>query len=665
MNRSPYVTSTIDCVPIVLAADLSCRPERRARGGTLVLNIVETLAEAKTHHDAGRLADAQHLCRQVLQLDPNHAEACYLLGAACHDAGNLAEASASLHQAARLNPLNVDAHHRLAVVLTHQGKLDEAIASFEQACRLRPQSVEISQTLRLVMAIRENIRGEALSAQERFAEAADCHRRAVELKPDYGDAYYRLGAALVQQGQFDAAVACYRRLLELEPARADAWNNLGVALGRQDKLDEAATCYRQSLKLQPDNVDALNNLGVVLVKQSKSDEAVACHRRALELKPRFAETHYNLDVALADQNVPDEAAASYRRAIELKPDYAEACHNLACVHLSQNQLEQAAANCQRAIQLKPDFADAHHSYALALLALGRFAEGWSEYEWRFKQAGKQGTLLPKPRWGGAPLAGRTILLRSEQGHGDLLQFIRYAPLIKQRGATVVVECATAIAGLVATCAGVDRVVAASQPLPSFDVYEPLLRLPGIFGTSLETIPAQVPYLWPAPESCNRWKTELEREPGLKIGIAWQGNPAHRTDRHRSIPLAHFAAIANISGIRLYSLQSGAGREQMSDVSAGWPLIDLGDQLGDFHNTAAIVRNLDLVITCDSAPAHLAGALGVPAWVALAFAADWRWMLTRADSPWYPSMRLFRQSRPGDWQSVFQTIHNELAEFLRH
>ena len=451
------------------------------------------------------------LCRQVLQLDPNHAEACYLLGAACHDAGNLAEASGSLHQAARLNPLNVDAHHRLGVVLTHQGKLDEAIASFEQACRLRPQSVEISQTLHLVMAIRENIRGEALAAQQRFAEAAECHRRAVELKPDYGDTYYRLGmpscSRVNSTPPWPAIAGCSNWSL-----RADAWNNLGVALGRQDKLDEAATCYRQSLKLQPDNVNALNNLGVVLVKQSKSDEAVACHRRALELKPSIAETHYNLGVALAEQTLHDEAAASYRRAIELKPDYAEAYHNLACVHLSQNQLEQAAVACQRAIQLRPDFADAHHSYALALLALGRFAEGWSEYEWRFKQAGKQGTLLPKPRWGEAPLAGRTILLRSEQGHGDLLQFIRYAPLIKQRGATVVVECGTAIAGLVATCAGVDRVVAASQPLPSFDVYEPLLSLPGIFGTSLETIPAQVPYLWPAQKVATDGRPSLSASP---------------------------------------------------------------------------------------------------------------------------------------------------------
>ncbi len=315
------------------------------------------------------------------------------------------------------------------------------------------------------------------------------------------------------------------------------------------------------------------------------------------------------------------------------------------------------------LQLDPNLADAHLNLAQGLLRSGNFAEGWAEYEWRWQRKGMAEAVLDQPRWTGSPLAGRAILLRSEQGFGDLLQFVRYADLLHRQGGTVIVESPPVLASLMRSCPGVDRVVVHGEPLGEFDVHVPLLSVPGILGTSPETIPAKVPYLWPMQESIERWHEELAAESRLKIGIAWQGNPANLMDAFRSIPLAQFAAIARMRGVQLYSLQSGAGREQLAEVIDDWPIVDFGDGLGDFQTPAAVMRNLDLVISCDSAPAHLAGALGVPVWLAITVVPDWRWMLNRQDSPWYPTMRLFRQTRLGDWGGVFQDIQHALTSSL--
>jgi tetratricopeptide (TPR) repeat protein len=696
-----------------------------------MVSAAEELARAKAYHGAGQLSEALQLYQRIVQADAAHAEAHYLLGAACHGLGRASEAIASLARAVRLRPDYADAHNYLGAVLTEQGALDEALASFQRALLLRPGSSEISKNVQIVLAAKDNSLGNALAAEGKASEAAFCYRRAlerqpdlaeahynlgallekqgaleeavtsyrraIELKPDFAEAHYNLGGLREKQGSLAEAVACYRRAVELKPGFAEAHNNLALVLRAQNQLDDAAACFRRALELKPDFAEAHNNLALVLTEQNQFDLAAACCRRALELKPDFAQAHNNLGLVLHEQNRLEEAAACYRRALELKPDFAQAHNNLGLVLRDQNQLEEAAACFRRALELKPDFAQAHKNLALVLqeqnlleeatacyrralalkpdfaeahynqgltwLLMGRFAEGWSGYEWRWKRKGNEERILAEPRWTGSPLAGRTILLHSEQGLGDTLQFIRYAELVKRQGGTVLIEVHPALASLLARCPGVDRVIAGGEPLPKFDVHLPLLSLPRVFGTSLETVPAKVPYLLPDAASLEKWKRELGAETGFKIGIAWQGNPAHRADRFRSIPLARFAGLARMRGVHLYSLQMGAGREQLSALAGPLPITDLGDRLGDFDHTAAIVRNLDLVITCDSAPAHLAGALGVPVWVALAFAPDWRWMLDRGDSPWYPTMRLFRQNAPGDWEGVFERIQGALASLV--
>jgi hypothetical protein len=315
------------------------------------------------------------------------------------------------------------------------------------------------------------------------------------------------------------------------------------------------------------------------------------------------------------------------------------------------------------VDLAPDYAEAHVNRALTRLHVGDWQRGWQEFEWRWRTADALPRGLAQPWWRGEPLAGRTILLYAEQGLGDTIQFIRFAPIVKRRGGTVVVECQQPLVRLLEGCAGVDRLVGQGDALPAFDVQAPLLSLPGILKTSPETIPADVPYLSVRPAAVQAWRERLKEIDGFRIGIAWQGNPAVRGDRLRSIALGHFAALAEIPGVRLVSLQKGPGAEQLEAAGGRFRITELGSRLQDFADTAAVMNSLDLVITSDTGPAHLAGALGVPVWVALSLAPDWRWSSGRSDSPWYPTMRLFRQKEWGNWQAVFEEIKKSLCELV--
>jgi tetratricopeptide (TPR) repeat protein len=513
---------------------------------------------------------------------------------------------------------------------------------------------------KLAQAVNEFRRALILAKQQSFDEAIAGLRRAVALAPRFAEAHYNLGTLAAMQGAYEEAADCFRRAVDVDPGNAVAHYNLGLARQHQGRPAEAEPHYRHALRLSPRHAPAHNQLGMVLQEQRRFAEAEACYGRALECAPDYVDAEHNLSGLLLDQSRFDEAEERARRVLRVKPDFAAAQYNLG-VALAGELKDESIAVFRRVIELEPANVDAHLGLAGALLARGRFAEGWLEYEWRLKSPHAPADTTTQPRWGGEALGSRTILLRAEQGFGDAIQFVRYAELVKGRGGTVKVACTSPVRSLLATCAGVEAVVARDEPPGPFDVYAPLLSLPGVFQTSLDTIPAKVPYLFPDPATVAQWQAELGREAGLKIGIAWQGNPQQPRDAQRSFPLAHFARIARFLGVRLYSLQMGDGCEQAAGID--WPLVDWGDRLGDFHRTAALVQNLDLVITCDSAPAHLAGALGVPVWVALAHQPDWRWLLDRADSPWYPTMRLFRQPRTGDWDAVFAEIERALGEIL--
>jgi tetratricopeptide (TPR) repeat protein len=628
-----------------------------------VPTTAELLDQALAHHRAGRLRDAEPLYRAVLEADGTNFDACRGLGAILHACGHLPEAIACFERAVRLRPAHAEARLDLGVALAQADRLDESAANLEAASRLAPGAVEIAEALRHTRAMQQNRLAIDFVRRGKLDEAAACCRKAVELTPNQAAAHENLGNVLKGQGRLDDAAACYRRAVELDDTLADSHRNLGLFALQQERFEEAAARFRRLLELKPGLVEAHNQLGAALTEQKQFGPAEACFRRAIELQPGHAEAHNNLGTALARQRKMSEAAEWFSRALRLKSDYAEAHVNLATALKDQNKLSEAVTSFRRALELKPDDPIAKLAFGMTLLALGKLAEGWPYYESRWKTGELKGVTLPEPRWTGDDLADRTILLGREQGLGDTLQFVRYAEPVKRRGGKVIVECAPQLAKLLMTCPGVDRLVVAGEPLPPFDVFAPLLSLPRIFGTTLESIPASVPYLRPEPSLVETWRGDLAGEKGFKVGIAWQGRRANPADEVRSIPLLQFEPLARIAGVRLYSLQVGEGTEQLAEVAGDWPITDLGERLGDFHNTAAIMRNLDLVITCDSAAAHLAGAIGTRVWIALAFAPDWRWMLEREDSPWYPTARLFRQRRLGDWGDVFARMADELAQWI--
>jgi tetratricopeptide (TPR) repeat protein len=535
-----------------------------------------------------------------------------------HQAGRLQAAEQIYRQILQAEPDQPDALHLLGVIAHQGGKHAIAVAYIARAIELKENEAAFHNNL-----------GEAHRALYRIPEAIACFRRALELKPDFAQAQYNLGNAFSDQGKRDESLACYRRALDLKPDYAEAHNNLGNALKEQGKLDEAVTSYRQALDLKPDFAEGHNNLGVALKDLGNLNEAVTSFRRALELKSDFAEAHCNLGIAMHDQGKLSEAIACYGRAIESNPDYTDA-------HLNQSFLS---------------------------LLTGDFERGWAEYHWRWKAKPAEHRDFSQPLWDGQPLEGRTILLHAEQGAGDTMQFVRYAALVKQRGGVVTVECQTPLLSLLKSCAGIDRLAGRGEEFEPFDVQTPLdENLAWIFRTTLRDIPATIPYLFADPDLVERWRQELGSTSGFRVGIAWQGNPKNRIDHYRSIPLGCFEPLARCSGVQLLSVQKGVGMEQLKDVAERFPVKDLGSRLHDFMDTAAVLANLDLVITCDTAVAHLAGALGIPVWVALSFVPNWRWLLDRSDSPWYPTMRLFRQDRRGDWQGVFRAMAAALGEY---
>jgi Tfp pilus assembly protein PilF len=544
--------------------------------------------------------------------EPDELEALVALALGEHYAGRLAEAAAAYRKILALRPDIAEVHNNLGNVLWQQGDLVQALARFEQAILLRP---------------------------------------------DYIEALTNLGIIHAQQGNLDHAQARFEQVLSLKPDCAEAHNNLGKVLLSQGKLDEAAARYEQALAFRPEYAEAHANLGNILGAQGKLDEAAGRFERAIALRPDDADSHKNLGNVFLSQGKLDEAMASYERALALWPNLVEAHNNLGNVLMIQGNLGKAAAHYQKALDLRPDFADAQLGRAICYLTEGDFERGWPAYEGRLRIPG----FVPQPnipRWKGEPLAGRSLLLLAEQGMGDTLHFVRYARLLKERGARVVLACQPALGRLLASQPDVDELfIQGSGELPRCDFYLPLMSAPGAFGTTAATIPRDVPYLAADPALTERWRKQLSGIDGFKIGIVWQGTRDYRFDRWRSIPLAAFAPLARLSGVRLISLQKGFGSEQVAQVD--FPVLDLSGQLdevaGPFMDTAAVIRNLDLVVAPDTVIAHLAGALGVPVWIALQFSSDWRWLQGRDDSPWYPTMRLFRQTEFDRWADVFERI----------
>ncbi|PSB28770.1 tetratricopeptide repeat protein [Stenomitos frigidus] len=516
----------------------------------------------------------------------------------------------------------------------------------------------------------------------RLPEAERLYRDVLQQQPAQAEALYLLGLLAHQAGNLDAAIAHYQHALTSQPNYLEAHNNLGAALQQQGHLADAIVHYQTVLRLNPENPNANVNLGVALQKQGSLNTAIARYQKAIRLHPALPEAHSNLGHALKEQGDFEAAIAQYRVALELAPEDPEAHRNLAETLQEQGYTDEAIARLDHAIATHPDHVSLQGSRIRAMLLAGNLHDGFAAYDpWRLARSPRS---FDQPAWDGSELNGASILLYAEadSGLGDTMQFIRYVPLVAQRGGRVFVECQEPLLRLLETVQGLDTLIAAGSPLPPFAVQAALLSLPRLFDTTLETIPATIPYLH-AP-SAGKAETSSDAETNaieqrthlpvplfpaknvrrpLKVGLVWGGDPTHLNDQERSCPLAAFRIFLNLPGMSFYSLQKGPHRVELTKAN-DLPIQDWSDRLHDFADTAAAIEQLDLVISVDTAVAHLAGAMAKPIWVLLAYTADWRWLGQRQDSPWYPTAKLFRQPRPCAWTEVCTQIAQALDHLVK-
>ncbi|KAF0100346.1 MAG: glycosyltransferase 9 family protein [Rhodospirillaceae bacterium] len=592
---------------------------------------------------------------QAIALDPDSADAFNDHGTALQHLQRFDEALASHERAATLRPDDAHAYYNQGTALLNLGRHEEALARYDQALSFAPQYADAHMN-----------RGLALQRLQRYEESLSSYDTVITLNPCCSDAHNDRGVALQRLQRHEEALASYGTAAALNPKRADARFNQGNALLALERCAEALTHYDLALSLEPHLVEAHSNRGNALLNLHRNSEALASYERAALLRPEYADAFYNQGVALMGLDRYVEALARFDRAIVLNPHHSDAHTNRGNALRYLQRYEEARASYDRSISLQSSNARARFCKAQLELSLGKLHNGWPLYEarWDLEEVRSQRREFSQASWQGSePPKGRTILLHSEQGLGDTIQFSRYVPLIAERRFEVVFEAPRSITRLLAGLRSGATIVASGDRLPAFDLHCPLLSVPGLMRTTVETIPARVPYLAAEAKLVAQWRERLPSG-DLRIGIVWQGNPSGAIDRGRSAPLASFAPLARLPGVRLVSLQKHHGLEQLDRLPPGMTVESLGpdfDAGADaFVDAAAVIMSLDLVISTDTAIVHLAGALGRPVWVALKAAPHWTWMMDRDDSPWYPSARLFRQTSDGDWRDVFERMAAKLT-----
>jgi tetratricopeptide (TPR) repeat protein len=578
-------------------------------------------------HQQGKLADAARIYGEVLQQQPNHFDALHLLGVIAAQTKKTELAVELITKAIRLNANAAAAHSNLGIALQQLKRPGDALASYDTAIALKPDFAEAHYN-----------RGIALRDLKRPGDALASYDTAIALKPDNAEAHYNRGNALRDLKRPEDALASYDKAIALRPDHADAYNNRGAALLDLKRFEEALASCDKAVGLEPGHADAHNNRGNALRELQHPEEALASHDTAIALKPDFAQAHYNRGIALTELKRSEEALASYDDAIALKPDYAEA----------------------------------HWNQSLGFLLMGRFEQGWRQFEWRKKLKAPFGLrLFTQPVWLGAEdVAGKTLFIYWEQGLGDTIQFCRYAKLAQARGAKVVLSVQQPLVTLLKELSPTIRIIGPDEVPGEFDYHCPLLSLPLALGTTVSNIPAAIPYLKSNGEKSLVWKQKLGERNKPRVGLVWSGGfrpnqtEAWNFNSRRDIPLAKLAVLKN-PNIAFYSLQKGEPAESdlaglIRDRWDGPDIIDFTSGLHDFSDTAALMANLDLIISVDTSTAHLAGALGKPVWILNRFDTCWRWFLLRTDSPWYPTVKLYRQEQAGRWDDVVEQIKTDLT-----
>ncbi|MBI2948763.1 MAG: tetratricopeptide repeat protein [Verrucomicrobia bacterium] len=674
----------------------------------------ELLRIALRHHLEGRLAEAERLYQDVLTLNPRQPDALRLLGVLYRQRGQLEAARSYLERAVSEQPATAEAYHDLGLVWSEASQFDKAISAFDQALHLKPMFLDahynlgnayyasgnrskaaecFSRAVELQPDLVEGHLNLGLIAFEsgELVRAIHCYRTALRYRPDYAEALFNLGLAAREAGDLTLAADSLVRALNLKPDNPSALLHLGFIRQAQSRDEEAEGLFRRLLAVEPNHHLARLNLALLCDEMGRLEEATRECQAVLALAPDDPESNTLMGALLKKQKRLDASVQHFERALQVRPGFVPALLNLAEISLLRGGLEAGAEICQKLLAINPDNIDAHvylglirsgqgrpveavalfqralqldatqHVARLHLgltqLLLGDYPSGFVNYEarWLADRNGPGRRQFDQPEWEGEELRGRTILLHAEQGLGDSIQFVRYARLVAQRGGRVLVECDPSLKALFRSAEGISAVISRGEPLPGFDVHSPFLSLPRVLGTTLESVPNQVPYLRAPTDAV----FELPRVPGLKVGLVWAGNPNHANDNARSMPLPCLSPIWTSPGVAVFSLQLGAAQSQLNSVREAAQIIDLSPRLKDFGATAQAVSQLDLIIGVDTAVVHLAGSLGKAVWLLLPHVNDWRWGRESVESPWYPTLRIFRQTKPGDWSVPVERVAQEL------
>jgi tetratricopeptide (TPR) repeat protein len=644
------------------------------------------LQEALALHKKGQWAQAQAIYDAILAVEPRDFEALHLSGVIAAQTRNPTLAVEFIGKAIAVNGKSAAARNHRGLALAELGQWQAALADYDEAiainagfaeahfnrgnvlCQLQRPEAALASYDRAIAIKADHAqayfnRGNVLCELQRWAAALASYDRAIAVKPDHAEAYSNRGVVLSVLRQYAAALASYDRAIAIKPDHAEAHSSRGVVLSTLKQWDAALASCERAIAIRADYAEAHSNRGVVLGELKQWDAALSSCNRAIALKTDYAEAYFNRGNLLRDMNRPEEALADYDKAIALQPGQAEVHSNRGNLLRDLKQLTAALADYDQAIAIKPDYAEAHTNKSTALLLTGDLDDGWLEYEWRSKIPGTASAAerkCPQPPWRGEDsIAGKTILIHCEQGLGDTLQFCRYATLAATMGARVILEVQEPLVNLLSCLGGVAQVVAKGSVLPDFDLHCPLLSMPRAFGTKLDTVPSSKRYLSSDARRVAQWEVRLGERTCPRVGLAWSGNPNHAHDHERSVALSDLTQHLP-GGFQYVSLQREVRERDERALLPGGRILNFADDM-DFDNTAALIECLDLVVSVDTSLAHLSGALGKRTWILLSFVPDWRWLLDRDDSPWYPSAKLYRQHRRGDWNGAFERMASDLIQ----
>jgi tetratricopeptide (TPR) repeat protein len=639
------------------------------------LSANELFELALNRHEAGLLQEAEALYGQVLAGDPDDADVLQLLGVLNSQLGRSEKALELLHRALAINAQAPDCHFNLGRVLRDMNRHEEAIAAFRQAIALKPDYYEAYHLL-----------GLSLRAMNRLDEAAEIFRKVLTLKPDFVDAWNSLGIVLRSGGKPDEAIVAYQsalalrpdvaeihknlagayqdegdlqqairclsKVIELQPSNCEALQFLGIAQRAAGDFEQAADAFEQLVTLRPDDIEAINNLGDARKSQGKLDEALAAFGRTVELRPDYFIGHHNVGTVLLLMQQPEKAAVSLRKAISLCPEFSFAQYNLAMALQECGDFSEAEKAYTKTLALDPTMVGPPFNYATLLQTMGRAEAAWEMFRKALAGANVLARHYPQKHWDGLDPTGKTILIHTDGRFGDTIFLARFVQLIRPRGAKIVLQCQAQLLSLLASLSP-HQILPVGQTPPFFDSYILFGEIPLLLSIGVDDVPSAVPYISAPRDRIEAWATRIPFDKRLKVGLVWAGSD--RGVRSHSLEL--FSPLASIPNVQFFSLQKG--KESLQQPPAGMQLIDLTDDIRDFADTAALIHHLDLVISVDTSVVHVAGAIGKPVWVLIPKRNDYRWLLDREDSPWYPTMRLFRQTRDGDWKTPMQNIAEAL------